>query len=137
MAARPAPGEFDVTIRDETLQRTEITEALLRVSSYRLTARELICERVEAECDERLDGKAGCDGTRLVQPDAVEMTLNTRASPMVPDVGKRIALALSAFENNGFVLLVDDRQIETLEEEIEISERSIVTFLKLTPLVGG
>ena len=137
MSARPDPGEFNVTIRDETLHSTEVTEILLRLCSYRLPARDLISERVEAECDERLADKAGHTGPRPVQTDEVEKTLNTGTSPRAPDVGKRIALALSAFENNGFVLLVDDRQIETLEEEIDISESSIVTFLKLTPLVGG
>jgi hypothetical protein len=34
-------------------------------------------------------------------------------------------------------LLVDDRQVDELEEEIEIRPDTTVTFLKLVPLVGG
>jgi hypothetical protein len=34
-------------------------------------------------------------------------------------------------------LLVDDRQVEELEEVIEIRPDTTVTFLKLVPLVGG
>lgn len=45
--------------------------------------------------------------------------------------------ALEAFERNGFILLVEDRQVETLEEEIRVRPDTQVTFLKLVPLVGG
>jgi hypothetical protein len=46
-------------------------------------------------------------------------------------------LAKRAFYTNGFILLVDDRQVDELEEEIEIRPHTTVTFLKLVPLVGG
>ena len=45
--------------------------------------------------------------------------------------------ALHAFENNGFFLLVNDRQVESLDEEIWLGEGATASFLKLTPLVGG
>lgn len=47
------------------------------------------------------------------------------------------ARALAAFENNGFLLFADDRQIESLEERIVIRPETRVSFIKLTPLVGG
>jgi len=34
-------------------------------------------------------------------------------------------------------LLVNDRQVDELEDEIEIRPDTTVTFLKLVPLVGG
>jgi hypothetical protein len=53
------------------------------------------------------------------------------------DPEKQFELALRAFYTNGFILLVDDKQVEELEEEIEVRPDTTVTFLKLVPLVGG
>ena len=44
---------------------------------------------------------------------------------------------VEAFGRNGFVVLVDDRQVEELDEDIELALGTEVTFLKLVPLVGG
>ncbi|MEP3845979.1 MAG: hypothetical protein ABJM43_11635 [Paracoccaceae bacterium] len=136
MSKLPDPEEFNITVRDESLPRTEIVEVLLKLTSYRLTARELISERVQAECDERLLNDAGVL-SRLIQPGPKEAALNGKKQSVFANPKRQISVALSAFENNGFVLLVDDRQVETLDEEIELSASSVVTFLKLTPLVGG
>jgi hypothetical protein len=53
------------------------------------------------------------------------------------DPEKQFELAKRAFYTNGFLLLVDDRQVDELQEEIEIGPDTTVTFLKLVPLVGG
>ena len=45
--------------------------------------------------------------------------------------------AVQAFQRNGFILLVDDRQLTDLEEEVVLKPGSQVTFLRLIPLVGG
>ena len=45
--------------------------------------------------------------------------------------------ALDAFQRNGFLLLVDDRQLTDLDEEVVLKPGSQVTFLRLVPLVGG
>jgi len=45
--------------------------------------------------------------------------------------------ALEAFSRNGFFLLVDDKQVTELDTKVELSEVSIVQFIKLVPLVGG
>jgi len=34
-------------------------------------------------------------------------------------------------------VLVDDRQVEELQEEVTLTGESTATFLKLVPLVGG
>ena len=136
MSKQDDPAEFNVTVRDESLPRTEIVEALLKLTSFRLTAQELISERVQAECDERLLSDAGVF-SRLVQPGPEEAALNGTKRSVFANPERQITIALTAFQNNGFVLLVDDRQVETLDEEIELNASSVVTFLKLTPLVGG
>jgi hypothetical protein len=45
--------------------------------------------------------------------------------------------ALEAFVGNGFIVLVDNRQVENLDDEIALHPETSVTFLKLVPLVGG
>ena len=42
-----------------------------------------------------------------------------------------------AFTRNGFFVLVGDRQVESLDEELELKVDTDVSFVKLVPLVGG
>ncbi|WP_329118302.1 hypothetical protein [Streptomyces sp. NBC_01465] len=53
------------------------------------------------------------------------------------DPERQFERALTAFGRNGFVVLVGERQVEELDEEIELPAGTEVTFLKLVPLVGG
>jgi len=53
------------------------------------------------------------------------------------DWKKQYDAAVKGFESNAILILVDERQAEGLEEEIEIKADTRVTFLKLTPLMGG
>jgi hypothetical protein len=75
----------------------------------------------------------------LVQPSDAERTLNgfrmRRRRTIDPE--RHFELAKRAFYFNRFILLVDDRQVDELEDEIEIRPDTTVTFLKLVPLVGG
>lgn len=45
--------------------------------------------------------------------------------------------ALKAFTANGLVVLVGDRQLTELDEEVDLTADTEVTFLRLIPLVGG
>jgi hypothetical protein len=45
--------------------------------------------------------------------------------------------ALQAFERNGFFVLVGDKQAMKLEEEFDVKVDTEISFVKLTPLVGG
>ena len=53
------------------------------------------------------------------------------------DEEKQIYVALEAFQKNGFFILIDDEQVETLEQKVLVNESTAVSFIKLTPLVGG
>lgn len=135
MSAEPRPEDFTVTVRDENLPRSEIVEVLLKLSSQKLTAGELIAERVRAECDDVAGKWKSC----LIELSPDEVKLNSEVKARAPyfEPQNRVTDALAAFNANAFVLLVDDEQIETLEQEITMTPTSVVTFLKLTPLVGG
>lgn len=45
--------------------------------------------------------------------------------------------AVEAFETTHIIILVDDKQAESLDRDIVIRTDTQVTFLRLMPLVGG
>jgi hypothetical protein len=128
-------------IRDETAAGEPVHEFPLEFPSERITVRELIRERVYQEVSEynyRSQREGGLF-RGLVQPTDTERTLNGFRVPKDRDIDweAQFARAIDAFGRNGFFILVDDRQSETLDEAIVINPDTHVSFVKLTPLVGG
>jgi hypothetical protein len=74
-----------------------------------------------------------------VQPSDSERLLNgyKLRTPRRIEARPQVERALNAFTRNGFFLLVNDRQIENMDEEIAIGLNTQVAFVKLVPLVGG
>ncbi len=129
-----------LTIRDQTTSSFggEGDGFALDVPTERVTVRELIRTRVYREVhDYNLRRPEYFRG--LVQPTDAERTLNgfkvRRGRRIDPE--EQFETAIESFYRNGFLILVDDRQVEELEEEIEAGPYTTVTFLKLVPLVGG
>jgi hypothetical protein len=83
---------------------------LLRV----MTAREI------AEAGER--GKVASGGSDLDQ---------------AVDPQAAVATALQAFEDRIYMVFIDGRQQQTLDDEVQLKPNSRVTFLRLVPLAGG
>ncbi|HEX8273609.1 MAG TPA: hypothetical protein VF615_13310 [Longimicrobiaceae bacterium] len=127
-----------LTVYDETLSGDRTPACTLDFLSERVTVRELVRARVWQEVqDYNLRLPELFQG--LVQPTDTERTLNgfrLRTRRRI-DWEAQAARALEAFERNGFMVLVDDRQAESLDEEIVIRLDTTVSFLKLVPLVGG
>jgi hypothetical protein len=75
----------------------------------------------------------------LVQPALAERVLNGFKFKEKKKIIEReqYEKAIQAFDRNGFIVLVDDLQVESLDQIIEIEPETTVTFLKLVPLVGG
>lgn len=102
------------------------------------TARELIRSRVQQEVERHNQSlpEVFCG---LVQPEESERILNGfRMKTRRPlDWQKQFGRACAAFQRNGFLLLVDGKQVSELDEPIELRADSEVQFVKLVPLVGG
>ena len=129
-----------LTIQDETATGNILSRLELEISQEMLTARELITQRVQQEVAAYNDQQTGVY-RGLVQPIDSERLLNgdtyrLRHTKRI-DAEQQVYRALEAFQTNGFFLLVNDRQVETLDEEIWLGEGATASFLKLTPLVGG
>jgi hypothetical protein len=128
-------------IRDETtfsLSGDEDRGFTLDVLTARITVRELIRTRVYREVHEyNLAQPDYFHG--LIQPSDAERSLNgfkMRTRRRI-DPERQFEMAIKAFYTNGFIVLLDDKQVDELEEEIEIKPDTTVTFLKVVPLVGG
>jgi len=130
----------ELLIRDETTSSLGKAEHVftVRVSGESISVRELIRQRVVQEV-EHYNTSQPAVFRMLVQPSDTEKTLNGFKfhKPRLVDPVAQYERALQAFDGNGFIVLVDDRQMEQLDDEIPLHPETRVTFLKLVPLVGG
>ena len=127
-----------VAVYDGINSRPREPAIKLRLVSERLTTRELIERRVRQEVEE-FNASSHEYFRGLIKPTEAEETLNGYRfrKRVVVDAGVQVQSAFRAFTSNGFMLLVDDQQIESLDQPLTLQESSRVTFVKLVPLVGG
>ncbi len=127
-----------VTVRDETSLGETTGELTLEFLTERVTARELIRSRVYQEVTEYNARQAGLF-RGLVQPRDAERTREgfRLRTPRRIDWAEQYESAVASFARNGFLILVDDRQVTDLDAEIELRHDTDVSFLRLVPLVGG
>lgn len=127
-----------LTIKDETSAGKILNEISILLKTSTVTLKEIIEARVIHEVNV-YNNKLPEYFQGLVQPTHAEKTLNgyrMRERKKV-DVEKQIYIALDAFQKNGYFVLVDDKQADSLEQEVIIKSKTVVSFVKLTPLVGG
>jgi hypothetical protein len=128
-----------VTVKDETTAGETLAALELQLESERLTVRELIRARVHQEVRDYNARRATEVFRGLVQPTDAERELNgyrMRTARRI-DPEAQTVTALRAFERGNVLLLVDDRQVQELDDEVVLSPGTSVAFLKLVPLVGG
>ncbi len=126
-----------ITIVDQSLTGGKRTWSLESLTEM-ITLRELIRQRVYQEVTEH-NAKRSEYFQGLVQPTDTERTLNgfrMRQSRRI-DWEAQYEQALVAYARRGFIVLVDDRQVDDLDALVTLRPGSEVMFLKLTPLVGG
>jgi len=132
-----------LTIRDESAAGELMHELPLEFPSERITIRVLIRERVYQEVQDfnRTDHERFFRG--LVQPSDAECVLNGprhvyRLKQLRQiDWKLQYEKALAAFENNGFLILVNEAQAENLDQVVEVKHDTQISFVKLALLVGG
>lgn len=127
-----------VTFVDEVTGGGRAGQWVMEAAEDRVTLRELIRRRINQEIAEfNAAGTAIFRG--LVRPSPAERTpdgYRLRPSRRV-DPDEEFARAVEAFGRNGFVVLVGDHQVLSLDEEIDLAGNAELTILKLVPLVGG
>ena len=130
-----------LAVKDETTTGKRSDAILLEFSSKEMTIRELIRERVYQEVKDYNAAKASGIGLfhGLVQPEGAELTLNgykMKKARMI-DWQPQFEKACTAFEANHVIILINEKQAETLDEKISLQSDMNICFLKLVPLVGG
>jgi hypothetical protein len=127
-----------VTFRDETAMGKPLEEFTLPGLPERISARELVRLRVREEVA-RHNAAPTNRFNGLVRPDDAEVELNgyRMGAARRIDWERQADIAERAFQRNGFLLLIGERQIEDLAEEIDLTVDPVVSFVKLVPLVGG
>jgi len=126
-------------IRDEEMTGKTVNEFSLEFLTEHITVRELIRSRVFQEVKDHNAKQNQTEFRGLVQPTDAERTLNGYRfkTPRRIDWQRQFEKAIEAFEKNQILILVNDRQVESLDEEIEVETDTTVSFLRLTLLVGG
>ena len=122
-------------LRDETLsgQIENTIEVHLEETA---TVADIIKARVTKEV-ELYNAKSNPALKALVTKEAILNSSKPNKRVEGVDTEKQIFVAFDAFQKNGFFVLIDDVQAETLEQQISIKRDTKISFIKLTPLVGG
>jgi hypothetical protein len=129
-----------LTICDQTTSGSLTGQSVLEFLADRITVRELIRSRVYQEVQDYNHAKSdGALFNGLVQPTGAEQALNGVRLKKHREIDwkQQFEKACDAFTRNGIFILLEDRQLETLDEEIELKPGMQVNFVRLVPLVGG
>jgi hypothetical protein len=127
---------LELSVHDETTSGESRSAGIFQFDNASLTLREIIRLRVQQEVA-RFNKSDYEMFQGLVQPEESERVLNGVRTRPVLDPQKQFAKAITAFKGNGFLVLLDDRQIMDLDEALHLTAQSKITFLRLVPLVGG
>ena len=127
-----------LSIKDESLSGRVLREMSVGFNSEDVTIQDIIEARVRQEV-ENYNNKQPEYYNGLIEPTDAEKTINGyklhNRKPI--DGEKQVYTALDAFQKNGFFVLVDNQQYTTLNQRIRLTGSTYVSFIKLTPLVGG
>ncbi len=129
---------MNILISDELLSGTITNQFEIQIESDTITVEELISKRVMQEV-EQYNRRLPEFFNGLIEPSDAEKTLNgfkLRKKQKI-DAEKQMYVALNAFQKNGYFVLVDDSQVDDLNQIISLRGTSKISFVKLTPLIGG
>jgi len=127
-----------LSLRDENFSGNVLNEVLVNFQSENVSVKDIIEARVQAEVN-AYNKRLPEYYHGLIEPTDAEKTLNgykLRTKKPI-DGEKQVYVALDAFQKNGFFVLVDNQQCASLEQTVLLRQDTQISFVKLTPLVGG
>ena len=127
-----------ITVHDENFAGKVLNQILIEIEQDTCTLKDLIEARVKIEV-EKFNELLPKYYQGLVQPTDSEVTLNGYkvGERKKIDAEEQVFVALDAFTKNAYFVLVDNKQVTELDEVIELHSERKISFIKLTPLVGG
>lgn len=109
----------------------------LQIADTRLAAKELVRRRIYEEVARHAAQPRSFAGLVIPEPRRRDDVEVIAGGARALNWQRQTEVALRAFEAQRLILLVNGRQIESLDEEIAIQPDTEVVFLRLVPLVGG
>ena len=132
------PSPITISVKDENFAGKVLQEVNIGFKSETVTVREIIEERVRQEVNS-YNNRMPEYFNGLIEPSDAEKTLNgykvKHKKPI--DAEKQVYVALDAFQKNAFFVLIDSQQHTSLDQPILLHKDTHISFVKLTPLVGG
>ncbi|WP_151771263.1 hypothetical protein [Streptomyces abyssomicinicus] len=127
-----------VTFRDETATGRPVTAWQVTGLPERMTVRELITLRIREEVT-RHNARPSDRFTGLVRPDDAETDRDGHRlrEPRRIDWRRQAEIAERAFLANGFFVLAGDRQVDHLDDVVDLTTGPDLVFIKLVALAGG
>lgn len=128
---------MQLLIKEENFAGKILDEILLDIESKSLTLKELIQKKIAQNISHQ-NQKIQIEQKQYENEFEQKLNPNHKAwEKKKLDTEKEVYRALEVFNNNGFLVMVDNRQITDLEEEILVFDDTQVSFIRLTQLVGG
>ena len=124
-------------------RRGSVIPAELELENKPETVRELICETVKTCVSMYLERQAQRDVLRVMTQDDIstlaaggKIAFSSVISGGKVDLNAAQENALLSFEDGIYCIFLGGKQLENLNDKIEISEQSELTFVRLTMLAG-
>lgn len=125
-----------ITIADETAAGVPLKRILLELQSWEISLRGLIRTRVRFEVSSfNRDRSVEYEGL-VPQKPGQSFSLSVPGKDDI-DEEEECQRAEEAFLRNGFMVIVKGRQIEELDEMVQLDRQSDVRFIRLIQLKGG
>jgi len=133
---------MQITIQEETFVGKVLNKIALDVDQERVTIGELIKLKVEHTVVQH-NAAIKAENNQESTQHEVESILNRSQSQTyafkreLADPETETYRAWEAFKTNQLIVLIDNSQAESLEQEVLLNQDTVASFLKLTQLVGG
>ncbi len=130
-----------IAVQDQSFTGKTFHELTIELPDECLTVRELIRSRVYQEVKDfnvRQATQPTLVYQGLVEPTKAEAMLNgNRDQPRLVDWQKQFERAVKAFKQGKVLILVDEKQFDSLDDQLTVNGETRIRFLRLTPLAGG
>ena len=130
---------MQVVLKEANFAGKILDEILVEIENEKITVGELMRLKVEKEVEKYNEQvKKENQGYLNDYEEKLNLVKNKNAvQRKLADVEKEVYRAFEAFQNNQIFITVDKTQVETLEEEVLLNGDTDVSFVRMTPLVGG
>ena len=132
------PDPILLSVKDENFSGKVLHEVQIGFANQTVTIKDIIEARVRQEVS-NYNNKLPDYYNGLIEPTNAEKTINgyKLREKKIIDGEQQVYVALNAFQKNGFFLLLDSQQCSSLEQQVHLSADTRISFVKLTPLIGG